>query len=64
VTGWPEKNIPNVMPELPKRSAPYIIILLLAVLLAITLWIHMAVNSPEVRQAVREKKAAPALRRD
>ncbi|HRJ10722.1 MAG TPA: hypothetical protein PK490_04150 [Prosthecobacter sp.] len=52
------------MPELPKRSAPYIIILLLAVLLAITLWIHMAVNSPEVRQAVREKKAAPALRRD
>lgn len=42
---------------LPKRPAPYILALLVAVLAVLTLWMLRAVTSPELSQAVRQRNA-------
>jgi hypothetical protein len=44
--------------QLPKRPAPYILVLLMAVLAALTLWMLRAVTAPEVRQAALQRNAA------
>jgi hypothetical protein len=38
---------------LPKRSAPYIVGVLLIVLLTLVGWMFMALSSPELRQAAK-----------
>lgn len=43
---------------LPKRSAPYIVGVLLIVLLILVGWMFMALSSPELRQAVKDKASA------
>lgn len=48
------------MPSLPKRPGPYVVVLLLAIILMLTLWMLKVLNDPSIREAVREKqKAAP-----
>ena len=48
------------MPSLPKRPGPYVVVLLLAIILVLTLWMLKVLNDPSIREAVREKqKAAP-----
>ena len=42
--------------ELPKRPAPYIMTLLLAVLIALVYYLGMAVSSPELLEAVKRAK--------
>jgi hypothetical protein len=46
------------MSFLPKRPGPYLVLLLLAVLVIIVTWMFRVVTSPEIREAVRERKAA------
>lgn len=43
---------------LPKRSAPYIVGVLLIVLLTLVGWMFMALSAPELRQAVKAKASA------
>jgi len=43
---------------LPKRSAPYIVGVLLIVLLTLVGWMFMALSAPELRQAVKAKVSA------
>jgi hypothetical protein len=43
---------------LPKRSAPYIVSVLLIVLLTLACWMFMALSSPELKQAAKAKAAA------
>jgi len=44
------------MNVLPKRPGPYIVVLLLTVLVIIVMWMFRVVTSPEIREAVRERK--------
>lgn len=44
------------MPSLPKRPGPYVVVLLLAVILVLTLWMLKVLNDPAIREAVREKQ--------
>lgn len=45
-----------VMSFLPKRPGPYVVLLLLAVLVIIVGWMFRVVTSPEIREAVRERR--------
>jgi len=42
---------------LPQRPATYILLLLVTVLAALTLWLFRTVTAPELRQAIRQKQA-------
>jgi len=49
--------------KLPNRPGPYIMTLLLLILIALVVYISMAVNSPELQDAMeraKARKAAPA----
>ncbi len=43
---------------LPKRSGPYILVILLLLLFILVGWMFMALTSPELKQAVKAKAAA------
>ena len=43
---------------LPKRAAPYILVVLLLLLITLVGWMFMALSSPELRQAVKAKASA------
>ncbi|MCX6857691.1 MAG: hypothetical protein NTV80_22635 [Verrucomicrobia bacterium] len=44
--------------NLPKRAAPYILVVLLLLLITLVGWMFMALTSPEIREAAKAKAAA------
>jgi hypothetical protein len=48
------------MPTLPKRPGPYLAAFLVVVLIVLAAWLHHALNSPELQEAVRRHKETQA----